>query len=108
MLSSLSCYVRMLDGRDRGQVIEVNREIALDLIERKQALAIDVTEKAGLEPWSEAQLAEFRRQQDTAEHEIQFPIAELTEVKVQSEAGEVAIPQAAAEVSTPRGKNKKR
>ena len=108
MLSSISQYVRMLDGRDRGQVIEVNREIALDLIERKQAIEVDLTAHHALDPWDEAQLAEFRRDREMAEHGIKLPVNEVTEVKVHTEAGEVAIPRAAVEVSTPRSKTKKR
>lgn len=113
MLSSISQYVRMLDGRDRGQVIEVNREIALDLIERREAIAVDPTAKDSLKSWDEAQLAEFRQEREVAaEHGIQLPsnvpIAEVTEVKVRSESGEVSIPRGSVEVSVPRAKSKKR
>ena len=101
MLSSISQYVRMLDGRDRGQVVEVNREIALDLIERQQATEVDVTAKNALDPWDDAQLAQFRQGLAiglavAAEHEIQAPVAE---VEARSEA---------VEVSTPRAKTKRR
>lgn len=111
MLSSINQYVRMLDGRDRGTVVEMNREIALDLIEREQAIAIDVTAKNALAPWNEAQLAKFRQERDTAaEHGVSVPIAEVTEVKVRTEVGEVSLPRTAVEVSLPRAtaKTKKR
>lgn len=110
MLSSINQYVRMLDGRDRGTVVEVNREIALDLIERKQAIGIDVTAKNALEPWDGAQLAKFCKEREMEEHGIQVPIAEVNEVKVRTEAGEVSVPHSAVEVSLPRAtaKTKKR
>jgi len=113
MLSSITQYVRMLDGRDRGQVIEVNREIALDLIERKEAIEVDASAKDALKPWDEARLAEFCQQREVAaEHGIQLPsnvpIVAVTEVKVHTEAGDVEIPRAAVEVSVPRAKSKKR
>jgi len=109
MLSSITQYVRMLDGRDRGQVIEVNREIALDLIERNEAIEVDPGAKDALKPWDEAQLAEFRQEREVAaEHGIQVPIAEVTEVKVHTQAGDVEIPRAAVEVSLPRAKSKRR
>ena len=105
MLSSLSQYVRMLDGRDRGQVIEVNREIALDLIERKQAIPIeDVTARDAFATWNDGQLSAFREQQS------RLPIAEVTGVSVGTQSGEVPLPLASieTEVLTPRAKTKRR
>jgi len=110
MLSSISQYVRMLDGRERGQVLEVNREIALDLIERKQAIAVeDVTAKHAFDPWDETQLREFRESRMSPEEAThQVPNSEVSEVKVRSETGEFQIPAAAVEVSIPRAKTKRR
>lgn len=87
MLSSLSQYVRMLDGRDRGHVIEVNREIALDLIKRKQAIPVeDVTARDAFATWNDRQLSAFREQQASESH---LPIAEVTGVSIGTQAGEV-------------------
>lgn len=105
MLSSISQYVRMLDGRDRGHVLEVNREIAQELIERKQAIEVgpaDFTSK----PWDEAQLAAFKKGAEAqGESELPGIVAPVVE------ANEVSLPRdpsAAAEVSIPRAKSKKR
>ncbi len=92
-------YVRLLDGRDRGHVVEVNREIGLDLVERKQALALeDVTRKDSFEPWSHEELKQYLE----SSGEI--------ETKVPAGVSEVLIPASiqSAEVSTPRAKAKKR
>jgi hypothetical protein len=108
MLSSISMYVRMLDGRDRGRVVDMNREIALDLIQRKQALEIeDVTAPGALDPWSHDRLEDYRR---AAADTRVLPIAEMTAVRAHGEAGDVLLPAASvsAEVSNPRSKNKKR
>lgn len=38
MTSSLSLHVRMIDGREGGRVLEMDREIALDLINSGRAV----------------------------------------------------------------------
>lgn len=110
MLSSITQYVRMLDGRDRGLVVDVNREIALDLIARGQATKIDVTAKNAFDPWDEAQLEKFREERAIAERGGHSPIAEVKEVGGHAESGEVKPQRAMSEVSLPRAtaKTKKR
>lgn len=105
MLSSIFQHVRMLDGRDRGQVIEVNREIAVDLIERKQALPIpDITAKGALDPWTEEELAAHRYLDNGASPEVSRATADKDEVPVVA----ASVGAVSSEVSTPRDRRKKR
>jgi len=117
MLSSISQYIRMLDGRDRGCVLDVNREIALELIERKQAIGVeDITSKDALEPWDAARLTAFLKSAGAQPSEllgvetleVKLPIASVDAVAGRTESGEVAIPRSEIEISTPRNKNKRR
>jgi hypothetical protein len=107
MLSSLSMYVRMLDGRDRGLVLEVNREIALPLIESKQAIPIeDVTKKKAMEPWTEDQLMAYLKTQTVEVPEVK----EAPRASVETSEVSVSVPAPAVqtELSTARAKTKKR
>lgn len=107
MLSSLSMQVRMLDGRDRGLALDMNREIALDLIARGDAVAIeDVTAKDALEPWDQKRLAKFL--ENRTQSETKTPTIKPEEVKLPEAEAEVVPASVSAEISTPRSKRKKR
>jgi len=49
MSGSSSLYVRMTDGRDRGRVVDMVRDTALEMIDKGQAVLVDPGQPGALD-----------------------------------------------------------